>query len=128
MSKRGFLVLAIGIFVMVTWRPAAADIIIRIWLFQGAWMESEPRLNQIEILSASSHPEFSRLKDMVSGPISEFSAAATETLLDIKKLRTLDELFLSEKTWDEDRPRYSPPSWTTHPNRGLLRRRDVERH
>jgi hypothetical protein len=29
---------------------------------------------------------------MVSGPISEFSTAAVETLLDIKKLRTLESV------------------------------------
>jgi TonB family protein len=89
--------------------PASEIITIRVWLFQAAGMEDQPGLKQTEILSAASHSEIAAIKAMASGPENEFRAAVIDTLTKMKNLRTLDDLFISEKTWEEERPNLSFP-------------------
>ena len=108
-NKYSFLALIIGFLLIAPWIPAGEEITIRVWLFQGTWMGDEPGLKEVEILRVSSHPELSRLKAVVGGPESESEAALTDALLEIKDLRTLDNLFLSEKPLDEARPSFSFP-------------------
>jgi len=109
MSKRSVLSLAIGILLLAPWIPAGEEMTIRVWLFQGTWLGDEPGLKEVEILRVSSHPELYGLKALVGGPESESKAALIDALLNVKNLRTLDDLFLSEKTLDETRPSFSYP-------------------
>jgi TonB family protein len=109
MSKRSVLSLILGILLLAPWIPADEETTIRVWLFQGTWMGDEPGLKEVEILRVSSHPEMYGLKTLVGGPESESKAALIDALLNIKNLRTLDDLFLSEKTLDEARPSFSYP-------------------
>jgi TonB family protein len=108
-NKYTFLVLIIGFLFIAPWIFADEEMTIRVWLFQGTWMEGEPGLKEVEILRVSSHPELYVLKALVGGPESESKAALTDALLEIKNLRTLDDLFLSEKPLDDARPSFSFP-------------------
>lgn len=108
-KKYRLLSLAIGFILWASWLPAAEEITIRVWLFQGTWMGDEPGLKGVEILRVSSHPELYALKALVGGPESESKAGLIDALLNIKNLRTLDDLFSSEKPLDEARPSFSFP-------------------
>jgi len=101
MKKKNWLpVLVFGIFLLAPYLQAAEDIIIQVRFFQGKWMEDQPGLKQVEILSTSSHPGMSSLKVLAGGPESEMKAAAIDALLDIMDLRTVDDLFSFAKTWN----------------------------
>jgi len=108
-NKYSFLALIIGFLLMAPWIFADEEMTIRVWLFHGTWMEGEPGLKEVEILRVSSHPELYALKALVGGPESESKAALTDALLEIKNLRTLDDLFLSERPLDDARPSFSFP-------------------
>ncbi len=83
-----------------SWVLTAEDIIIQVRFFQGTWMKDQPGLNQVEILSTSSHPEIASLKAIVGGPESELKAAVIDALFDTMDLRTVDDLFSFAKTWN----------------------------
>ena len=82
--------------------PAEAKdpIVIYIHLFQGIREEGQAGLNAIEILQAASRPELASIKANLSGPEAARTAAEFEALLEIFKLRAVDELFLHEADWN----------------------------
>ncbi|MDH5466776.1 MAG: TonB family protein [Candidatus Aminicenantes bacterium] len=80
------------------------EITIRIWLFQGTMIEGEPGLSQVELMPLSSTPELSSLRALAEGSEHDFRDAVIDTLLDLKKLRTLNDLFLFKQTQREDLP------------------------
>jgi len=100
-KKQKILGLILSIFLLAPWVLTEEEISIRVWLFQGKWMGDEPGLKQVEILSMSSHPQISSLKDKVAGPENELRAAVIEALLKIMELRTVDDLFSFSKPWNE---------------------------
>jgi TonB family protein len=77
---------------------------IRIWLFQGTMTEGEPGLSQVELMPLSTTPELSSLRTLAEGPEPDFRDTVIETLLDLKNLQTLSDLFLFKQTQREDLP------------------------
>jgi len=105
MRKLGkVLVFMISLFLFAPFILADTAITVRIWLFQGTFMEGQPGLKKAELMSFSTQPELSGLKTLVDGPEREFRAAVIDTLLDIRNLRAMDDLFLFDKTWNGERP------------------------
>lgn len=78
---------------------ASDEFLIQIHLFQGT-IENQPPLKQVEVLSTSSNPELSSLKDKVTGSESELTAAAIDFLLELYGMQTIEDLFLHEKPWN----------------------------
>lgn len=78
---------------------ASDKILINIHLFQGM-IEDRAGLNQVEILSASSRPELSFLKDKAAGSESELTAAIIDLLLDLYDMQTIEDIFAHEKAWN----------------------------
>jgi len=99
-KKRIAFLLAICFILLAPWILVAEDINIQVRFFQGTWMENQPELKQVEILSTSSHPEIASLKGMVHGPESELKVALVDALLDVMSLQTVDDLFSFEKIWN----------------------------
>jgi len=92
--------LGIGLILLAPWIFATQHIIIQIHLFQGVWMEDQPGLKKFEVLTTSSRPELSSLKDKATSSERELTAAAINSLLDLYGLQTVEDLFLHEKWWD----------------------------
>ncbi len=80
------------------------EITIRIWLFQGTMVVGEPGLSQVELMPLSTTPELSSLRALAEGSEHDFRAAVIDTLLDLRDLRTLSDLFLFKQTQREDLP------------------------
>ncbi len=99
-KERIAFLLAICFILLAPWILIAEDIIIQVRFFQGTWMEDQPGLKQVEILSTSSHPEIAPLKAMVGGPESALKVALVDVLFDVMDLRTVDDLFSFEKIWN----------------------------
>jgi hypothetical protein len=76
------------------------DINIQVRFFKGTWVGDQVGLNQVEILSAASHPEIESLKKMAGGPESALKTAIIDALFDIMDLRTVDDLSSFVKTWN----------------------------
>jgi hypothetical protein len=94
MKKRGVILGAtVILFLFSPWLLVAEDINIQVRFFEGSWMGDQVGLNQVEILSAASHPEIESLKKMADGPESVLKAAIIDALFDIMDLRTVDDLF-----------------------------------
>jgi TonB family protein len=104
MSKRIVLGWSLYVLLFIPKVLSSESITVRIWLFQSIFMADQPRLNKAEFMSFSLQPELSGLKALVDGPESEFRAAVIDTLMDMRNLRTMDDLFLFNKTWDGERP------------------------
>ncbi len=102
MSKTSRLLgLIIVCILSASWMLAAEDITIQVRFFRGTWMEEHSGVNQVEVLSAATHPEMAPLKEMMDGPESELKVALVDVLLDVMDLRTVDDLFSFEKIWNE---------------------------
>ena len=67
-------------------------------------MVDQPGLQQIEIMPISTSPALASLKTLAGGPEDMFKAAAIETLLEAKNLKTLVDLFFFKQTQREDLP------------------------
>ncbi len=80
------------------------DITAKVWLFLGIGMEDQAGAKAVEIFSGISRSELVALKTLAGGPADEFKAAAIDALMDIKNLKSLEDLFAINKTWNEDRP------------------------
>jgi len=80
------------------------ELTIRIWLFQGTWPGGQPGLNQVEIIPLSSSPALAALQSLAGGPENAFKSAVIEALLDMKNLKTLDDLFLFKQSQTENLP------------------------
>jgi len=78
---------------------ASDKVLINIHLFQGT-IENHPPLKQAEVLSTSSRPELSSLKDKVAGSESELTEAVIDVLLDLYDMQTIEDLFLHEEAWN----------------------------
>ena len=102
-NKSRFLCLAISFFLMTPWILAAERILIQVHLFQAVWTEDQPGLKQIEVLTTSSRPELSSLKEKSASTDIELTASVIETLLDIYGLTAIEDLFLHQKWWDGNR-------------------------
>lgn len=83
---------------------AKKDLTIRIWLFQGTLMPDQPVLQKFEIMPLSTAPELVSLKAAAGGSDDAFKAAAIETLVETKNLKTLVDLFFFKQTQREDFP------------------------
>ncbi len=94
----------LGIFVSLIFAAqsilAAERILIQVHLFQGVWTEDQPGLTKIEVLTTSSRPELSTLKDKATLSERELTFAAINALLDLYGLQTVEDLFLHDKWWD----------------------------
>jgi len=99
-NKWRFFGLAIGLVLAAQPILAAQNILIQVHLFQGVWMEDQPGLKKIEVLTTSSRPELSSLKDKATSSERELTAAAIDALLNLYGLQTVEDLFLHEKWWD----------------------------
>jgi TonB family protein len=102
-NKSRFLCLVISFFLITPWIFAAERILIHVHLFQAVWTEDQPGLKQIEVLTTSSRPELSSLKEMSASTDIELTASVIETLLDIYGLNAIEDLFLHQKWWDGNR-------------------------
>jgi TonB family protein len=91
---------AFGLLLCSDWVRASDKILIQIHLFQGIWTEGQPGLKQIEVLTTSSRPELSSLKEKAASSERELTVAAIDTLLDLYDLQAVEDLFLHEKWWD----------------------------
>ncbi|MGZ4886874.1 MAG: energy transducer TonB, partial [Candidatus Aminicenantales bacterium] len=80
------------------------ELTVRIWLFQGTSVEGQAALSQVEIIPLSSSPALSAAKSLAGGPENDFKSAVIEALLDMKGLKTIDDLFLSKLRQTEDLP------------------------
>lgn len=110
MNKRfSLLALLLGLLLITPSALTAQDILIQVYMFQGAWMEGQPGLKQVEILSAASHPEIASIKAKVDSSESELRAAAVETLLKVHDLRTVDDLISFVIPWDGKEVALSEP-------------------
>jgi TonB family protein len=98
-TRRKILLLFFGIIFFTCLARASDEFLIQIHLFQGT-IENQPPLKQAEVLSTSSNPEFSSLKDKVTGSESELTAAAIDFLLELYGMQTIEDLFLHEKPWN----------------------------
>lgn len=85
---------------MTPWILAAERILIQVHLFQGVWMEDQPGLKKIEVLTTASRQELSILKDKAKGSEGELTAAVINALLDLYGFQTMEDLFLHQKWWD----------------------------
>jgi TonB family protein len=84
----------------------AQDIVgIRVWLFKGIVLEGEAAPEKVEILSSLTNPELSGLRSRIGGSEEEFKEGLINALLEIKNLRTLDDLWLFKSAWEEARPK-----------------------
>ncbi len=99
-KKFSLLALVLGFFLIAPSALAAQDILIHIYLFQGTWLEDQPGLKQVEVLSAASHPEISMIKNRSDGTESDLKAAATDVLLKIHDLQTVQDLFSCVIFWN----------------------------
>ena len=80
------------------------DLLIRVCLFRSENNASEKLPHQIEILSASTHPELTPLTEKAFGSESTLASAASEVLMDIYDLDDVDIFFRHDKTWSGLRP------------------------
>jgi TonB family protein len=76
------------------------EVTIRILFLQGAWMEGQPGLDKVTVLTTSSDPALAELKTIVGMSENAQRMAVTEALLDILELRTVEELFFWPMTWN----------------------------
>ena len=101
MRKRWrLLALIIGLILAAQSIVAAERILIQVHLFQGVWPDDQPSLKNIEVLTTSSRPELSTLKDKATLSERELTFAAINALLDLYDLQIVEDLFLHEKWWD----------------------------
>jgi len=100
--KKRFLLLALVIsFVLLApYLLTGEDITLRIHFFQGTWIEGQPGLIKVTVLTTSSNPALAELKTIADRPESELKIAVTEALLDILDLRTVEDLFPMVLTWN----------------------------
>jgi len=99
-KKFSLLALVLGFFLIAPSTLTGQDILIQVYLFQGSWMEGQPGLKQVEILSAASHPEIASIKNKADGTESDLKAAVTEILLKIHDLQTVQDLFSFVMFWN----------------------------
>ena len=78
---------------------ASDKILINIHLFQGAIVD-RTGIDHIEVLSASSRPELSFLRDKAAGPESELTAAVIDLLLDLYELPAIEDIFSHQRAWN----------------------------
>lgn len=103
-NKYLYSVLIICFILIAPWILADEEITIRIWLFQGTWMEGQEPLSQVEILSVSSRPEIATIKDKIDTSEKEFKSVVIEALLDAMDLQSVEDLFSAEKKLDARAP------------------------
>lgn len=77
---------------------------IRVWLFKGIQIESVTGSENIEVLSSFTHPELAALRSLIGRSEDEFKEGIINALVEIKGLRTLDDLWLFKKYWEGTRP------------------------
>jgi TonB family protein len=99
MRKAAF-VLALVLSIFPCWASAADKYSIQVHLFKGTHAEEQSGLKKIEVLTTSSQPELSSLKDKAPGEDIEFTAAVISALMDVFDLTTVDDLFLHKKSWN----------------------------
>lgn len=105
MRKYWILVIPMLLCFSMRMQAQSDEIIVRVWLFQGTLMEDRDKPVNIEILSFASHPGLAFLKNPSQSSEKDFKGAAIEALMEIKNLKTLDDLFKFERPWQTDNPR-----------------------
>jgi len=98
------LIFIIGIVLSARPVVAAEEVTIRIHFFQGTWLEGQPGLDKVTVLTTSSAPALAELKAIAEMSGDEQKMAVTEALLDILDLRTLEDLFSTVLTWEGKDP------------------------
>jgi TonB family protein len=97
--RQGF-ALTMTLLLMAGVLSASEDVVFQVRFFRGTWGGDQPEMRQEAVLSASSRPESSLLRNKAGGPADEFTAAILESLMDIFKPRSLEALFSFNKPWD----------------------------
>lgn len=99
--RLSFLIFIIGLVLSAQLVAATEEeVTIRILFLQGAWMEGQPGLDKVTVLTTSSDPALAELKTIADMSEDEQKIAVTEALLDILDLRTIEDLFSTALTWN----------------------------
>lgn len=97
-KKSFFLVLALLSFCCLT--KASDNLTIQVHLFHTTCIKGQPSLQKTEVLTISSHPELSSIKEKLIGSEFELKAAMIDTLMNVFDLSAVDDLFLHKKQWN----------------------------
>jgi TonB family protein len=98
--RRGIVILCSVIFICFL-SPAVASekILINIHLFKGTY-EGSASAGQIQVLSTTSHPELSSIRDKLENSESALSAAVIEFLMDSYDMQVIEDVFSHERPWN----------------------------
>jgi len=99
-----FLIIILFIFNIVPLGLSQENVDIRVWLFKGVQIEGAIDSDKIEILSSFTHPELAALKSLIGRSEEEFKEGIINALVEIKSLKTLDDLWLFKRQWEGIRP------------------------
>lgn len=102
---RNILSLIFSLILLAQFISAVELVTIRIHFFQGTWMEGQPGLNKVTVLTTSS--DVAELKSIVDRPENEQKIAISEALMDILDLQTVEDLFPWAMTWNGKDPTLS---------------------
>jgi TonB family protein len=93
-ERHKILTLAIGLVFSVQPILAAEDLLIQVHLFRAVWNVSNQVLKPLEVLTTTSRPELSSLKEKAGGPESVLTATVIDGLLEIYGLDTIEDMFV----------------------------------
>jgi TonB family protein len=103
MGRSSRTLVSISILLLITSFAVAGKqtLTVRIWFFQGSYMEGQPRIAQTTIYPISSTPELASLKALSGGSELEFKAAVIDALLEKENLSSLKNLFFFKQAQRE---------------------------